>query len=84
VSTSAPQLLNYVGGEFLATDQTFPNISPIDGRLLSQVCEADEALVAHLDPDERRALTELLRTLLNRLGKTEASRPTPHQHSGPH
>lgn len=45
MSTSAPQLLNYVGGEFLATAQTFPNISPIDGRLLSQVCEADEALV---------------------------------------
>ncbi|MCD6005982.1 2-hydroxymuconic semialdehyde dehydrogenase [Vreelandella alkaliphila] len=45
MSTIAPQLLNYVGGEFLATEQTFPNISPIDGRLLSQVCEADEALV---------------------------------------
>lgn len=45
MSTPAPQLLNYVGGEFVATDQTFPNISPIDGRLLSQVCEADEALV---------------------------------------
>ncbi|MBF8221964.1 2-hydroxymuconic semialdehyde dehydrogenase [Halomonas sp. 328] len=45
MSTPAPQLLNYVGGEFLATDQTFPNISPIDGRLLSRVCEADEALV---------------------------------------
>lgn len=45
MSTTAPQLLNYVGGEFLATEQTFPNISPIDGRLLSQVCEADEALV---------------------------------------
>ncbi|GEK45806.1 aldehyde dehydrogenase [Bisbaumannia pacifica] len=45
MSTPAPQLLNYVGGEFLATDQTFPNVSPIDGRLLSRVCEADEALV---------------------------------------
>ncbi|WP_355661665.1 2-hydroxymuconic semialdehyde dehydrogenase [Halomonas salifodinae] len=45
MSTPAPQLLNYVGGEFVATDQTFPNISPIDGRLLSRVCEADEALV---------------------------------------
>lgn len=45
MSTPVPQLLNYVGGEFLATDQTFPNVSPIDGRLLSRVCEADEALV---------------------------------------
>lgn len=42
---SVPQLLNYVGGEFVSTDKTFPNISPIDGRTLSQVCEADEALV---------------------------------------
>lgn len=45
---SAPlQLLrNYISGEFVASEQTFPNVSPIDGRILSQVCEADEALVA--------------------------------------
>ena len=45
---SAPlQLLrNYISGEFVASEQTFPNVSPIDGRTLSQVCEADEALVA--------------------------------------
>ncbi|HEY0297149.1 MAG TPA: 2-hydroxymuconic semialdehyde dehydrogenase [Bordetella sp.] len=36
---------NYVGGEFVATDKTFQNISPIDGRLLAEVCEADAALV---------------------------------------
>ncbi|WKL55572.1 2-hydroxymuconic semialdehyde dehydrogenase [Pseudomonas kielensis] len=39
-------LRNYISGEFVASEQTFPNVSPIDGRILSQVCEADEALVA--------------------------------------
>lgn len=44
---SAPlQLLrNYIAGEFVSSDKTFPNISPIDGRVLSQVCEADSAQV---------------------------------------
>ncbi|NWF07184.1 2-hydroxymuconic semialdehyde dehydrogenase [Pseudomonas salomonii] len=39
-------LRNYISGEFVVSDQTFPNISPIDGRTLSQVCEADSVLVA--------------------------------------
>ncbi|MCI3945901.1 2-hydroxymuconic semialdehyde dehydrogenase [Pseudomonas syringae] len=38
-------LRNYVSGEFVASKQTFPNVSPIDGRTLSQVCEADSLLV---------------------------------------
>nr|WP_207200257.1 2-hydroxymuconic semialdehyde dehydrogenase [Pseudomonas sp. TH03] len=38
-------LRNYISGEFVASGQTFPNISPIDGRTLSQVCEADSVLV---------------------------------------
>lgn len=44
---SAPlQLLrNYIAGEFVSSDKTFPNISPIDGLVLSEVCEADSAQV---------------------------------------
>ncbi|MHC8315866.1 2-hydroxymuconic semialdehyde dehydrogenase [Pseudomonas sp. LB3P31] len=44
---SAPLLLlrNYISGEFVACEQTFPNISPIDGRTFSHVCEADKTLV---------------------------------------
>jgi aminomuconate-semialdehyde/2-hydroxymuconate-6-semialdehyde dehydrogenase len=46
VSAPLQLLRNYISGEFVASEQTFPNVSPIDGRILSQVCEADEALVA--------------------------------------
>nr|WP_218649213.1 2-hydroxymuconic semialdehyde dehydrogenase [Pseudomonas taiwanensis] len=38
-------LRHFVNGEFVATSRTFDNVSPIDGRLLGQVCEADAALV---------------------------------------
>ncbi|MCK1791102.1 2-hydroxymuconic semialdehyde dehydrogenase [Pseudomonas violetae] len=38
-------LRNYISGEFVACEHTFPNISPIDGRTLSHVCEADQTLV---------------------------------------
>lgn len=45
---SAPQQLlrHYIAGEFVASDKQFPNVSPIDGRVISQVCEADSAQVA--------------------------------------
>ncbi|SCU74618.1 2-hydroxymuconic semialdehyde dehydrogenase (fragment) [Cupriavidus necator] len=36
---------NYVDGRFAQTGKTFPNISPVDGKELGQVCEADAALV---------------------------------------
>lgn len=44
---SAPlQLLrNYIAGEFVSSDKTFANVSPIDGRVLGQVCEADSTQV---------------------------------------
>nr|WP_218189047.1 MULTISPECIES: 2-hydroxymuconic semialdehyde dehydrogenase [unclassified Pseudomonas] len=40
-----PLLRHYIAGEFVASAQTFPNISPIDGTPLSHVCEADQAQV---------------------------------------
>ena len=45
---SAPKQLlrHYIAGEFVASDKQFPNVSPIDGRVISQVCEADSAQVA--------------------------------------
>ncbi|MBB2494443.1 2-hydroxymuconic semialdehyde dehydrogenase [Aquipseudomonas ullengensis] len=45
MSSPLPLLRNYVAGEFVASEKTFPNVSPIDGRTLSQVCEATAALV---------------------------------------
>lgn len=36
---------NYSNGRFVKTDKTFPNISPINGQKLSNVYEADKALV---------------------------------------
>jgi aminomuconate-semialdehyde/2-hydroxymuconate-6-semialdehyde dehydrogenase len=36
---------NYVNGQFVATQKTFPNICPIQGKKLADVCEADAALV---------------------------------------
>lgn len=45
---SAPKQLlhHYIAGEFVSSDKQFPNVSPIDGRVISQVCEADSAQVA--------------------------------------
>lgn len=45
---SAPKQLlrHYIAGEFVASDKQFPNVSPIDGHVINQVCEADSAQVA--------------------------------------
>lgn len=45
MSTPLPLLRHFIAGEFVASDKTFPNVSPIDGRVLSQVCEADAGQV---------------------------------------
>lgn len=38
---STPSLLrHYIDGEFVASAKTFANVSPVDGRVLGQVCEA--------------------------------------------
>lgn len=39
------QLKNYVNGLFVSTAKTFPNVNPVDGSLISNVCEADAATV---------------------------------------
>ncbi|BAQ73958.1 2-hydroxymuconic semialdehyde dehydrogenase [Pseudomonas sp. Os17] len=38
-------LRHFIDGEFVASPATFANVSPVDGRVLSQVCEADRPLV---------------------------------------
>lgn len=44
-STHPKQLQHFINGEFLATKKTFRNISPVNGQLISDVCEADAATV---------------------------------------
>ncbi len=36
---------NYSNGAFVETSKTFDNISPVTGKVLSRICEADKALV---------------------------------------
>lgn len=38
-------LRHYVNGEFVESGTSFANLSPVDGRKLADVCEADAALV---------------------------------------
>src|SRR5579862_8013621 len=47
VATSRkPRLLrHYIDGEFVASAAMFPNLSPVDGTEIAQVCEADAATV---------------------------------------
>ena len=44
-STQSKQLQHFINGEFLATGKTFRNISPVNGQVISDVCEADAATV---------------------------------------
>ncbi|MEH6579674.1 MAG: aldehyde dehydrogenase family protein [Amphritea sp.] len=39
------QILNFVDGQWLKTDNTFTKTSPVDGRAIATVFEADQALV---------------------------------------
>ena len=43
--SSSGMLKNYVGGNFVESKKLFDNISPVDGRVVSQVCEADIEIV---------------------------------------
>lgn len=47
---------NYVNGRFVETARTFQNISPVNGEVLSEVYEADAALVDEAVKGARRAL----------------------------
>lgn len=42
---STALLRHFIDGEFVASPQTFANVSPVDGRVLGQVCEADRSQV---------------------------------------
>ncbi|OUM02246.1 2-hydroxymuconic semialdehyde dehydrogenase [Variovorax sp. JS1663] len=48
--------LNYVNGEFVATDKRFSNISPVHGEVIADVCEADADLVDRAVRAARAAL----------------------------
>jgi len=41
VPSSLPLLRHYIDGEFVASAKRFANVSPVDGRVLGEVCEAD-------------------------------------------
>ena len=43
---------NYVDGAFVSTGQTFDNVSPLTGRVLARVHEADAALRRHIQGRE--------------------------------
>lgn len=49
------QLRNFIDGEFVDSTSSFPKLSPIDGRELSQVAEADAAAVDAAVRAARRA-----------------------------
>ena len=49
-------LRNYVDGRFVETDKRFDNISPLDGRILGSVHEADAQLVDEAVRSARQAL----------------------------
>ena len=50
------QLPCFIDGEFVATERSFPNVSPVNGRVISTVSEADAALVDRAVQAARAAL----------------------------
>ncbi len=50
------QLPCLVGGEFVGTERSFPNVSPVNGRVIARVSEADAALVDRAVQAARAAL----------------------------
>ncbi|OFA03484.1 2-hydroxymuconic semialdehyde dehydrogenase [Duganella phyllosphaerae] len=50
-------LRNYVDGEFLSSDRTFLNINPVDGSVIAEVSEADQATVDRAVQAAQRALS---------------------------
>jgi aminomuconate-semialdehyde/2-hydroxymuconate-6-semialdehyde dehydrogenase len=47
---------NYINGRFQTGEKRFPNINPVDGSEISQVCEASEAMVDDAVSAARQAL----------------------------
>lgn len=54
--TSLQAMRNYVDGQFVETGKTFDDVSPLDGRVLGKVHEADAALVDRAVLAARKAL----------------------------
>lgn len=50
-------LKNYVDGKFVESKQLFENISPVDGTVVSRVCEADSKIVDRAVGSAKKALT---------------------------
>ena len=50
------QLPCYVAGEFVRSGRSFPNVSPVNGRVIASVSEADAALVDRAVQAGRAAL----------------------------
>ena len=50
------QLPCLIGGEFVRTERSFPNVSPVNGRVIAQVSEADASLVDRAVQAARAAL----------------------------
>jgi aminomuconate-semialdehyde/2-hydroxymuconate-6-semialdehyde dehydrogenase len=50
------QLPCFIGGEFVSSARAFPNVSPVDGRVIASVSEADAALVGRAVAAARAAL----------------------------
>jgi aminomuconate-semialdehyde/2-hydroxymuconate-6-semialdehyde dehydrogenase len=44
-SPSPALLRHYIDGEFVASEKRFANVSPVDGRTIGEVCEADRETV---------------------------------------
>ena len=55
---SLAETRNYVDGAFVASGRTFDNVSPLTGRVLARVHEADAALVDRAVRAARRAVDE--------------------------
>ncbi len=57
LSSNVPGLLrNFVDGQFVSTGRQFRNVNPVDGSLVSNVCEADAELVDRAVQAAKRAL----------------------------
>ncbi len=50
-------LMNYIGGQFIETTQFFPNVNPVDGSKIVDVCKADKTLVNQAVTAARSALS---------------------------
>jgi len=53
------ELKNFIGGEFIGSDKTFENFTPVDGTLLSYVHEATKEMVDQAVIAARKAYKEV-------------------------